>query len=169
MALTKLALGTSIAFHKGGRSWDAGMLYTPLPTVSFGLVVRNLGRPVVRDSALRIVVASAVTFRPARGAALTAEVLGTERRPVAGYDRRYRAGAQIVLPIRWLVTATSAFEFESRPSGNRLGRWSIGVAFGRLNQLLGVATTAEPEGVARNLEAYSLAAIAKGVTRPGPF
>lgn len=166
IALTKAALGTSIAFNKGGRSWDAGVLYTPLPTVSIGLVVRNLGRPVVRDSALRIVVVSGVTLRPARGAALTAEVLATERRPVTGYDRRYRAGAQIVLPIRWLVTATSAFDFESQSGGTRLRRWSIAVAFGRLNQLLGVATTGEPEGLARSLEAYSVAAIAKGVTRP---
>jgi len=167
IALTKMSLGTTIVLRSGGRSWDAGILYTPLPKLAVGLVVRNIGRPVVRDSAQRLVAVGGVTLRPARGTAFTAEVLATERRPATGYDKRYRAGAQIVLPARWPITVTSAFEFDSRASGTRLARWSIGLALGRMNQLVGVATAVEPEGAARSLASYSVAAVAKGVTRQG--
>jgi hypothetical protein len=107
-----------------------------------------------------------ITVRPARGVALTAELLATERRPATGYDRRYRAGGQVVLPARWRITVMSALEFDSPPSGTRLARWSIGLALGGLNQLVGVATAVEPAGAARSLESYSIGAVAKGMTRP---
>lgn len=164
--LTRLALGTSMEFHRGGRSWDIGLQYLPAPTVLFGFVLRNAGRPVVRNDTLRLLGVGSVAWRPGGGALLSAEATATERRPASGYDYLYRAGAQLLLPLRSPVTAFAVFEFPSGVSGPRLARWSLGLAYGGLNQLLGVATTLHPEGAGTQMESWSLAALSRGMTRP---
>jgi len=168
LALTRLTLGTAIELHQSRRSWDIGLQYFPAPPVTFGAVVRNIGRPVVRQSTLRLTAVGSVSWRVARGTLFSVDAVAVERRPASGYDKLYRAGAQVLLPVRRAVGLVTAFEFPEGVSGVRLARWSLGLSLGQVNQLVGVATTLEPDGAARQLEAFSLAAVAKGAMRAAP-
>ena len=164
--VTHLVFGTSVEFHKGGRAWDAGVQFLPYPALAFGVVLRNIGRPVVRDSALRLTSAGSVSWSPAPRALIAAEAIATERRPVAaGYDGRYRVGGQYMFPSRSPITVMSLFDFESGVGGIRLAGWSVGLAFGGAHQLRGVASVLEPAGASRRLEGFSMAGLARAVIR----
>jgi len=164
----QLSLGTGVELHQSRRSWDVGLQFYPAPRVILGAVLRNIGRPVVLGAALRLTGVASVSARLGRGALVSMDAVGVERRPAPGYDRVYRAGAQILLPLRTPVIAVSAFEFPSTASGVRLARWSVGLSFGKLNQLVSVATTLEPDGAARQLDAFSLTAVARAAAKAGP-
>src|SRR5256884_1691618 len=67
-----LAAGFATVLYRGGTSstgWDLGVLYDWTPALSVGGVIQNIGRPVVRDSTLRIpyVPSATVQLPGARG------------------------------------------------------------------------------------------------------
>ncbi len=166
IGLPPLALGAGIEFHPGGRSWDVGLVYLPAPVLLLGAVVRNVGRPVVGDSALRLTGAASIAWHPVRNALVMAEAAATERRPLPGHDDVYRGGIQVFLPARWPITVLSAFDFRSASTGLRLDRWSIGLALGAANQLVGIGTVGRPAGnTGSQLEGYSVAGVSRALRR----
>jgi len=61
-----LAAGFATVLYRGGTSstgWDVGILYDWTPALSVGGVIQNIGRPVVRDSTLRITYVPSATVR----------------------------------------------------------------------------------------------------------
>jgi hypothetical protein len=161
----RVSFGTSLEFVSGGRSWDVGLQYRPGPVVQLGFLVRNIGRPVVRDTQQLVSGAAGLGWRVGRGLLFSGEFVATERRAATGYDNLLRAGVELALPFRSPVTVLSAFEFPSPGSSIRLSRWSIGLAYGGMSQFVGVATAQHPSGATGQLESWSLAAVSKGVMR----
>ena len=163
--LTRLTLGTSLEFHSGGRSWDVGLQYLPTSRLTFAVVLQDIGRPVVRDStALRLKSLVSLGWNPTPRTLIAAEAVAVERRPAPGYDVRYRAGGQVLIPGRSPFTVMTAFDLASGGTAFRLELWSVGLAFGGANQLVGVATVREPDGLSRRLETFSLAGLARAVS-----
>ena len=61
-----VAAGFATVLYRGGTSgtgWDMGILYDWLPALSVGGVIQNIGRPVVRDSTLRITYVPSATLQ----------------------------------------------------------------------------------------------------------
>jgi len=61
-----LAAGFATVLYRGGTSstgWDLGILYDWTPALSVGGVIQNIGRPVVRDSTLRITYVPSATVQ----------------------------------------------------------------------------------------------------------
>lgn len=163
-SLTRWTWGAGVEFHSGGRSWDVGLQYLPTSRLTVGIVMRNMGRPVVRDTvALRLNGVVSLAWNPTTRTMIAAEAVAVERLPVSGYDYRYRAGAQILFPGRSPVTVLTTFDMASGAMGFRLERWSVGLGFGGANQLVGVATVREPDGLSRRMEMFSLAGHARAV------
>src|SRR5205807_7260226 len=64
----RLAAGVATALYRGapgssGTGWDVGLVYDLTPMLTVGAVVANLGRPVARDSVLRVSYTPAATLR----------------------------------------------------------------------------------------------------------
>src|SRR5437773_4780456 len=61
-----LAAGFAAALYRGGTSstgWDVGVVYDWVPALSVGGATQNIGRPVVRDSTLRITYVPRATLQ----------------------------------------------------------------------------------------------------------
>ncbi|HWC72697.1 MAG TPA: hypothetical protein VG454_02085 [Gemmatimonadales bacterium] len=66
-----LAAGLDIVRYGGGGAkatgWDLGARYVALPPLTVGLVVANIGQPIVRGLEQRLTFVPALTWRPATG------------------------------------------------------------------------------------------------------
>jgi hypothetical protein len=137
-----------------------GLRFAPGSQLHVAAVVRNIGRPVARDSVLRITGATGLAWQAARALRLSAEAVAVERRPVDGYDLSWRTGMQLGISNRGPIRVLAALRLDHNL---RLQRWSVGIALGGLNQLVGV-TTGEREGT-RNIESISASAVSTRVMR----
>lgn len=164
LGFTRGALGGSVAWFTGAgdndRAGDVGFSYLLAPPLSVGIVVRNIGRPVVRDSILPITGVVGLSWVPlARHLQLAAEVLVVEETEISDVEALYRAGLQIAtggkLPVGALATVDLGSNF-------KIDRWSIGISLGGDNRGILLAT-AYPS----RLERFSVTGVA---TRraPGP-
>lgn len=80
-AYDRLSAGGAMAVYRGGTkgtSWDVGARYDWRPQVSFGGVIRNLGRPTVRG------VREDVTFVPATTIRLAGDLLAVSLQATLG-------------------------------------------------------------------------------------
>src|SRR5512145_607580 len=63
-----LALGADVVRYTGGGAkgtgWDIGVTYVPTPPLNVGLVVTNIGQPVVRGSQQRLTYIAGLTWTP---------------------------------------------------------------------------------------------------------
>jgi hypothetical protein len=63
-----LALGADVVRYTGGGAkgtgWDIGVTYVPTPPVNVGLVVTNIGQPVVRGLQQRLTYIAGLTWTP---------------------------------------------------------------------------------------------------------
>ncbi len=159
------SLGTSIAFYQSGRGFDAGLRYAPAPGIHLGAVVRNIGRPAVRDSILRITGITGLAFIPSRSFRLAAEAVAVERRPVAGYDVSYRTGLQLSLTGRLRMTALTAVHFDR---DLQVERWTAGIALGGFNQIIGIGGGVPNSISGRQLESMSISAVSTRITAVEP-
>jgi len=103
-----LAAGFATVLYRGGTSstgWDAGILYEWTPALSVGGVIQNIGRPVVRDSTLRITYVPSATLQLA-GRRIVLSALGRLTSDgVVGYGFGLRGGLRsgTSLPIGLLA------------------------------------------------------------------
>jgi hypothetical protein len=83
-----LAAGFATALYRGGTSstgWDLGILYDWRPALSVGGVIQNIGRPVVRDSTLRITYVPSATLQLAGRRVVLSALSRLTSDGVAGY------------------------------------------------------------------------------------
>jgi len=83
-----LAAGFATVLYRGGTSgtgWDMGILYAWLPALSVGGVIQNIGRPVVRDSTLRITYVPSATLQLAGRRVVLSALSRLTSDGVAGY------------------------------------------------------------------------------------
>jgi len=146
-----LAAGFATALYRGGTSstgWDLGILYDWTPAFSVGGVIENIGRPVVRDSALRITYVPSATLQLV-GRRIVLSALGQLTSDgVAGYGfglrSTLRAGTS--LPIGLLA------RLDTDRSLRRSG-FAFGLSLGGQDTAGLVATT---PGDAHGIDALSL-------------
>jgi hypothetical protein len=155
------AFGTAIAFHRSRRGWDVGVRYQAGRQVQLAAVVRNIGRPTVRDSVLRVTLVSGLAWQ--LGALrLSSEAVAVERRPADGYDVSYRTGMQLALPLRWRATAVAAVDLNQ---DLQLRRWSAGLALGGTAQLVGVASGLANTAAGHRIESLSVSGVSARIVR----
>jgi len=152
------AFGTAVTFHDGGRAWDAGIRYSPGARLHLAGVVRNIGRPAVRDSVLRVTLVAGLALQ-AGGWRVSGETVAVERRPVAGYQLSYRTGLQLALPLRWRASAVTALALDEHLA---VRRWTVGLALGAPGQFTTAATGAAD---ATRLETISVSAVSARIVR----
>jgi len=83
-----LAAGFATVLYRGGTSstgWDMGILYDWTPALSVGGVIQNIGRPVVRDSTLRITYVPSATLQLAGRQIVLSALSRLTSDGVAGY------------------------------------------------------------------------------------
>jgi hypothetical protein len=83
-----LAAGFATVLYRGGTSstgWDMGILYDWTRALSVGGVIQNIGRPVVRDSTLRITYVPSATLQLAGRRVVLSALSRLTSDGVAGY------------------------------------------------------------------------------------
>lgn len=103
-----LAAGFATVLYRGGTSstgWDMGILYDWTPALSVGGVIQNIGRPVVRDSTLRITYVPSATLQLAGRRVVLSALSRLTSDGVAGYAFGLRGAlrAGTSLPIGLLA------------------------------------------------------------------
>ncbi len=143
LGFTRGALGGTVAWFTGegnnDRAGDIGFYYLLAPPLSVGAVVRNIGRPVVRDSILPVSGAVGLGWLPVpHHLQIAAEVIVTEETAFSDVEAVYRAGLQVATAGKLPIGAVTTFDFESN---FKVARWSIGITVGGDNRgiLLGTA------------------------------
>lgn len=141
------AVGTAFSLYRGNAidstdSWnqgvDLGFRYRLGGMLDLGVVVRNIGRPVLRDSVAPLVGVLSLGVQPVPSFAWVAvEALASERSGASGYDMSYRAGLRVStggsLPFA-LITAADL------GSSLKLMRWAVGVAVGGRDRGIALGT-----------------------------
>jgi hypothetical protein len=143
LGYTRGALGGTVAWFTGegsnSRAGDIGFYYLLASPLSLGVVLRNIGRPVVRDSILPINGAIGLGWLPVpHHLQIAAEVIVTEETAFSDVEAVYRAGLQVATAGKLPIGAVTTFDFESN---FKVARWSIGITVGGDNRgiLLGTA------------------------------
>jgi hypothetical protein len=157
-----LAAGFATALYRGGTSstgWDVGILYEWMPALSVGGVIQNIGRPVVRDSTLRITYVPSATLQLAGRRIVLSVLSRLMSHRVAGYGfglrGELRSGTS--LPIGLLARLDT-------DGSLRRGGFAFGVSLGREDAAGLVATT---PGDVRGIDALSLYGVStRRFTRP---
>ena len=153
-----LAAGFATVLYRGGTSstgWDAGILYAWTPALSVGGVIQNIGRPVVRDSTLRITYVPSATLQLA-GRRIVLSALGrlTSDGVVGyGFGLRGELRSGTSLPIGLLARLDTDRSL-------RRGGFAFGFSLGRKDTAGLVATT---PGDVHGIDAISLYGVS---TRP---
>lgn len=150
----RLAAGAAVALYRGGTSdtgWDAGLVYDAAPEFTVGGVVENIGRPVVRDSALQVTYVPGATLRLfGPRVALSAHGRFTSA-AATGYAFGLRAGLHegTELPIRLLARV------DTDRSLRRAG-FAFGFSLGGQDLAGAVATTPGDVGRLDAVNVYGL-------------
>ena len=149
----RLAAGVATALYRGapgssGTGWDVGLVYDLTPMLTVGAVVANLGRPVARDSVLRVSYTPAATLRLFNGRAVLSADAGLTSEGVSGYAF---GGVGVLrewtrLPLRILV------RLDTDRSLRRAG-FALGLSVGSQDLIGSVATSSGDLG---HIDALSL-------------
>jgi len=137
-------VGVAFSFYRGNaldttKTWDRGVdlgvRFRPAATLDLGVVLRNIGRPVLRDSVAPLVGVVSLAVHPLPDHLwIAGEVLASERLESSGYEMSYRAGLQ--------ASTGGALPF------SLISALDLGSDF-RVNQLvLGLAVGGQDQGVA---------------------
>lgn len=104
-----------------------------------------------------------MAWRIARGrAGIMVDAIATERRPVSGYDRTYRAGLLLIPPARTPISLLAAVDLETNLA---VSRWSLGVALGAQNQMLLVGSALADVRGSKRFQSFNVAAVARAANR----
>ena len=141
------AAGAAFSFYSGNAldtadtrdmGLDLGFQYRLLAPVNLGIVVRNIGRPDLRDSRAPITGAVSLALRAIPQHVLVAgEVLAAERLLESGYEVSYRAGMQLSTGGRRPFTLITAVDLGR---GLAFDRWLVGVAVGGPDRVAALAS-----------------------------
>lgn len=141
------AAGAAFSFYSGNAldttdardmGLDLGFQYRLLAPVNLGIVVRNIGRPDLRDSRAPLTGAVSLALRAVpRHALLAAEVIAAERFSASGYDVSYRGGMQLSVGGRLPITLITAVDLGARFA---VDRWVIGFAVGGPDRVTALAS-----------------------------
>ena len=141
------AAGAAFSFYSGNAldtadtrdmGLDLGFQYRLLAPVNLGIVVRNIGRPDLRDSRAPITGAVSLALRALPQHVLVAgEVLAAERLLESGYEVSYRAGMQLSTGGRRPFTLITAVDLGR---GLAFDRWLVGVAVGGPDRVAALAS-----------------------------
>ena len=137
-----LAFGASLSFYSADvsqRGLDLGIRYEPAPAFALAAVVRDIGKPILRDSTVHPRGLVAATGYLLQGqATLSGEVIATERPALqTGYDVRYRAGGSLKSGGRLPVGAIVSFDLANNL---KVDRWSVGLSIGGADQFIGTTS-----------------------------
>jgi hypothetical protein len=159
-ALQNWALGVSVSrIHSGDNDtgFDAGIRYRLLQSIQLGVVVRNIGQPLVRADTLPLTAVASVGWTALAGhLTTTGELVSVSRLEESGYDMIYRFGADIsfgrTVPVAGLASVTF---------GNDLGQtlWTFGLSVGGTRRGVAVAGLA-PNNSSLRVETMSLTGVA---------
>lgn len=163
------AAGAAFSFYSGNAldtadardiGLDVGFQYRLLAPVNVGIVVRNIGRPDLRNSRAPLSGAVSLALRAIAGhALLAAEMLAAERLAASGFDVSYRGGVQLSTGGRLPVTLITAVDLSA---GLELDRWVLGFALGGANRVTALGSGGFRSPDAR-LERISLGGVASRV------
>jgi hypothetical protein len=158
-----MALGTAVTFTRPERGMDVALRVSPVRPIDVGLVVRDIGRPVVRATKQPVSATGGVALHLASGRlGLQMDAIGTERMVTSGYDLRYRAGALIFVPARAPISIVTAFDLANNL---HVSRWSLGLGIGFAAEILAVGSAVAETGSSVQLQSFNVTALARGVTR----
>ena len=149
-----------MSYFRNGENdtgYDAGIRYRLLRSVDLGVVVRNIGQPLIRSDTLPLTGVAGLGWTVLGGAlVLSGETLAQNRLSESGYTMRYRAGARLSVGRNIPIVGLTAVHLD-----NDLGvtMWSFGVTVGGLRRAAMVAGVSTGDPSAR-LETLSLAGIA---------
>lgn len=158
------AIGGSFTFYRPHtelsstqRGGDLGLRYRPLPRVDLAVVLRNIGRPLVRDSIAPLTATLGVGWLAAPSVLQVGFEASAAERPFAsGYDITYRGGVELGLPGALPLGAVMAFDFANDFA---VTAWAVGVSFGGPDRLLGTLSGRAP-GDAVRIDRFGLTGIA---------
>jgi hypothetical protein len=157
-SLGRFAAGSALTFHSSKRAWDFGLAWAPGRQIGLAAVLRNVGRPVVRDSTLRLTLVGGLTGQLGNALLLSAETMAVERRPASGYDLTHRAGLRLNIAAQRPVALLVRVDLDP---DMRLVRWNGGLSVGSLSQLIGVLTGPLNTAGANRFETLSVAGLVR--------
>jgi hypothetical protein len=141
----KGAIGAAITLYKGNlvdsttdRGIDLGARYRIVRPLELGMVLRNIGRPVLLDAPgpLTAVASAAWHLLPNR-VVVAGEAIVAERLGASGYDTSYRGGLQAT--IQWSVPITVVGAIDLGES-LALDQWLVGIAIGSQDRVMTAAS-----------------------------
>jgi hypothetical protein len=157
----RAALGSAVTFTSPERQLVVGMRFAPFRMVDVGAVVENIGRPTIQGVQQPVTAVGGLTLRVIGGRlGLHGDGYVSERLGLSGYDRRYRAGADLILPGRQSLSFLTAFDMANN---FHVTQWSFGLSIGFQTQLLAVGTALPDQSTSARLQAFSLTGIARGM------
>ena len=156
-----LSGGVSLGFYNADvsqRGLDVGLRYAPSPLFALAAVVRDIGKPVLRDSVIhpRGIASATGYFLQGQGT-LSGEIVAVERPALlTGYDVTYRAGASLESGGRLPIGALVALDL-----GNNLkvDRWTLGLSIGGPGRVIGT-TTILPNAGSATLDRVAISGVA---------
>jgi hypothetical protein len=157
--LGQAAFGASLAFFKADitqRALDLGARYQLTAPLAVAAVIRDIGKPVLRDSVIGMKGVAGFSLAFLDGlAALSGDAQATERN-TSGYDMTYRAALSLQAPGRAPMGGLVALDLGSNM---KIDRWSIGLSIGGDDRGVALATMLPTAGSTR-LQTVSLTGVA---------
>ena len=136
-----LAAGFDVARYSGGgvnaTGWDIGTTYRALPPLTVGVVMANLGQPIVRGLRQRLTFIPGLTWHPAPIAGLA---LSSDARITPDSIESYAFGVAwrpSSATSRWPIEIIARMDTDNRL---RRGAFALGFSIGGQNRFGAVAT-----------------------------
>ena len=140
------AVGGTFSFYRGNaldttKTWDRGvdlgLRYRLAGILDLGVVLRNIGRPVLKDSVAPLVGVLSLAVQPVVSRVwIAGEAIASERLETSGYEMSYRAGLQLStggsLPFSLIsaIDLGSSFRVNQLVVGLAVGGQDRGIALG---------------------------------------
>ena len=157
-----LAAGFAIALYRGDNAhatgWDVGASYVVHPTLNVGLVLVNIGQPVVRGLQQPMTYVPAFTWRPVPTLGFSSDArITTDSIAAYAFGLSWRTGTT----GKWPVEIFTRLDTDG---GLRRGAFAFGLSLGGPDRFGTVATT--PGDVSR-MDGVSLYGLATREPAPG--
>lgn len=160
-SLRRTALGAAYTIYRGTRTdqgGDIGLRYRLLDVLHAGVVLRNVGRPIIHDSLSSLTWVAGLGWIPVpQIVTIATEVRFTERVAASGYDRAYRTGIRLATRGRLPIGAAAAVDLGSN---FKIDAFAVGVTVGAHDQLVALASAVPTTSDAVRFERFSLSGIA---------
>jgi hypothetical protein len=157
-----LAAGVDIARYAGGTpsatGWDIGMTYLARPPLTVGLVVTNIGQPVVRGLEQRLTFVPGFTWRPADALSFSTDARITPDSVVSyAFGAQWKTGEG-----NWPVAVIVRLDTDG---GLRRSAFAFGLSVGGRDQFGAIVTTPGDVSSVDQASLYGLSTRASGPGR----